>query len=264
MALAITQYLHLSGNVSFTGVALGAFIFLGLIIVGFWLYQNNRWRYDVGLWLEKANGAVIYQRTKGRIFLKDGLNIYATQAFPHREHPAPTLDALIPAGQRAYFEVWVDPVGNFHQVRKTRNAPVLVDNDGMLEQLRAEMPSPIVRQRGWFSKLLKRDVREVLVGEKREPKFVYIDEIVFEPDSRSSRAWTWNALRRNTEKHQSVKWWQDRVMIIIMILCVFCILAIIGTGYYYSEIYRDAAARMSSAIGPALETLSRTLTVIGG
>lgn len=220
-----------------TTVGVLALVILFVLAIGIWIWFRTRWKYDIDIFVEKANGGVIKQKTWGRSYLDNGISMLSIFSYGHKDRPFPTLDCIIPAGSRPYLQLWLDTSGNFHQIRITKYVPVVIEKPEGFEQLTAKVKLP-----------------------NGEFKYMGINEVIFEPDNKSDRAWAWSKLRQINDKHKSLKWWQDRAMIIIMAIAIVSILAIVFTGYYFVEI----SETFGSALAPATDKLSKILTVVGG
>lgn len=230
-------------SLSISSILLSALAFLVLSAIAFYVWYNYRYRYVCGIYHEKGNGAVIYQPTGARMFKDDGLSVFSTWVFSNRKEPAPSLDTIYPSTTgKAYFEMWLDAAANFHQVRKTKFVPVLLSDDGGV---------------------LSQAYREFTLADGSVRK-VGLEEVIFEPDSRSNRAWAWNSLRRNNDKHKNLKWYQDKAMIIIMTIALVGIMVLVFAGYYFTEIQANTAENIGRMVNPLVDKLSKTLTLVGG
>lgn len=212
-----------------------------VVIIGVWIWFKNKWRFDVDLFFEKANGAVIKQKTWGRSYLENGISMLGIFSLPHKDRPFPTLDCLIPSGNRPYLPVWVDVSGNLHQIRFSKFLPVFLEKGESIEQ----------------------QTMSVKLSDGTT-KIVGVEEVIFEPDNKSDRAWAWAKLRQMNDKHKSIKWWQDRAMIIILVIAITAIMAIMFAGYYFSEMHSNYVSALGSQIAPATTALQKIVAVIGG
>lgn len=240
------------------------------LIVCLVLYAAYRlyYRYDAGVYIEKTSG-VIYKSTRARIWVENGIKRIKLFWLKHKTHPAPTLDAIMPGNRGNRIEYLVDVYGNLHQIRpKTRFLPVLIDDDGELKQLRQEQPDVAERKKGWFSKLKNMFVREVTTYDqktgKEKKEVIGIYEVAMEVDNTVDKAWAFQELVNNFNKHITSTWDKYKGPIVIGSIVIFGIIALFLTGYFTMKISEKTVMQCGSDSAKAIgEALAQRLGVVG-
>lgn len=234
---------------------------VSLIVWGLSYGAYRFWyRHDAGAYIERANGGVIYYGTRARIWLENHVKKVKLAFVPHRTQPAPTLDAIMIGNKGPRIEYFIDRHGNAHQVRpRSRFVPVLVEDKGELRQLCEEVRSEPARKNGWVSKLPF--VKGMFVkqvkgleddGLTEKVEFIAVHEVVFEPDDTNDKAWAYNELKENFNKHQTSNWDQFKGPIIIGIVAVVAITGIMFSGYYISKIVEHSATQCNTLVTNAI------------
>jgi hypothetical protein len=255
-----------------------AVISLVLIGVGggvWWLIFNGMYSYSALIYQETGSGG-FFVWSKARIFVEDNVKIMRVWKFRDvGDLPPPTLDTIVTmSGGKPTILLWRDVDGNIHPVRWTRFVPVFVEKEDELVQLEQEVSviskhdgvsAEVVKKQGWFSKLLRRPVRQVVLsgGEKR---LVGVSEILFEPDNRSARVFMAQNLRKIHEKHNVLPWYKEP-WFIMLVSVSGCILAIIITGYFVSDIWKaniDKVASITPMLKEASDKIGNALHIVGG
>lgn len=203
--------------------------FFVLVGVGVWAVYRFIFRLDAGVYVEKRNGAVIYKSTRAKSFLDGGLPYIKLFFMQHRETPAPSNDAVMPGNKGTRIELWLDPENNLHQVRKAKFVPVITNSKTGLRQVVKEV--------------------ELADGSK---KFVGVREVLFEPDSKSDRAWAWSALRRKYDKHKIGSFEQYKPIIVIGAVAVVSIAALVFSGYYLAQMHEKLASACNAQAAQAI------------
>ena len=175
--------------------------------------------------------------------------------------PVPTLDCIIPqAGNiRPLIRMFRDVNGNFHQVRTSKIIPVLIERNGELVQLEQEILVNEKKRQGWYSAVKNLFIRNAKLADGTK-KLVAMNEVVFEPDNRSTRVFMAQALRRNHEKHQVTPWWQTSTFI-AGIYVVGGLFALLVTGYFVSDMWQANIEQMAP-LASAADKLATAMTIL--
>jgi len=232
---------------------------IALSIVMVWGIYRGMYRYDAGAYIEKANGAVVYRATRARIWLESAVKKIRLFWIQHKTHPSPTLDAIMIGNKGPRVEYLVDIYGNLHSIKpRTRFVPILVEEEGELKQLRAEMPEEKQRKTGWMSSLANfkgmfvREAKTFDEKGKEKKEMIALKEIVFEPDDSADKAWAYMELVNNFKKHMTNAWEEYKGPIIIGAIAIVAIAALVFTGYYMTKITEHTVTQCNTEAARAV------------
>ncbi len=232
-------------------ITLANILFIGLIaenaliVVGIIVYQlyKKMYAYDCGVYIERGNGAVTYHSTRGSKVNRGNVSFLNLFMFKNRDIPFPNNDAILIGNKGGRMEIFLDSNGSAHQIRKSRRVPIFV-KDPKDNKLRQQVL----------------DV-ELADGSKKK---LFLKEVVFEPDTRSDRAWLYNTLRRIDLKFQTkLEEWKP---ILYAGIALICVTVVVIMGYYflgksYSSLSMACNQQAINVIGDKIGFLE---TVVGG